>query len=248
MIKLGIAGIAGRMGRRIAALARNDALFQLTVGLESKAHAEVGKNIEGVIVSDDPKQMQNCDCLIDFTAPLATMMHLEHAVEFKKSIIIGTTGLDEKQQAAIKDASKIIPVVFAPNMSVGVNVLFKLVQMAAKALPGYSVYIEEAHHAHKKDAPSGTAKKIAEIINKQGFSVKNEDIKAIREDEIVGDHAIVFESSVDRIELAHSAKTRDIFADGALKAARWLFQEKKQHGLFSMEEIIFPASSEPGRK
>lgn len=248
MIKLGIAGIAGRMGRRIAVLAQQDTVFQLTLGLESKGHADVGKAIAGVTVTDDPRQIQNCDCLIDFTSPQATITHLEYVVAFNKSIVIGTTGLDEKQTAAVNAAAQKVPIVFAPNMSVGVNVLFKLVQLAAKALPGYSVYIEEAHHAHKKDSPSGTAKKIVEIINKQGFSVRNEDVRAIREDEIVGDHAIVFESGVDRIELAHSAKTRDIFAEGSLKAARWLFQQKRQPGLYSMEEIIFPAVSGPGRK
>jgi 4-hydroxy-tetrahydrodipicolinate reductase len=121
-------------------------------------------------------------------------------------------------------------------MSVGVNLLFKLVQMSGEILKNYNVRIEEAHHIHKKDSPSGTAKKIVQLLNEEGFSIKIEDIQAIRKNEIVGDHKIIFESKGDKIEIFHTAKTRDIFAEGALLAAKWI--KGKKPGLYSMEDVL----------
>jgi 4-hydroxy-tetrahydrodipicolinate reductase len=236
MITLGIAGICGKMGTRIHLLANQDKDFKVTVGLESSGHPQVNSTVNGVKVTADPLDIKSCDCFIDFTTPDATIAHLEHLVTFKKCAVIGTTGLTESQTKAIEAASKSIPIVFSPNMSVGVGVLFNLARVAAKNLQGYSISIREAHHATKKDAPSGTAKKIAAIINKEGFTIKNQDIHVLREGEIIGDHKIVFESDVDRIELSHCAKTRDIFAKGALRAAKWLATQKA--GLYSMEDIV----------
>lgn len=211
MIKLGISGFCGKMGQRIFALSKEDKNIKVVIGLESKNHSNVGKTIEGVKVTDSPETLKDCDCLIDFSAPSAAIEYLNCLIKFKRAAIIGTTGFNEVEQLEIKNAAKKIPIVFSPNMSIGVNLLFRLAQMAAKTLPGYKVYVEEAHHIHKKDSPSGTAKKIVQIINEEGFNLKTEDVKAIREGEIVGDHKIVFESDVDRIEMFHSAKTRDIF-------------------------------------
>lgn len=236
MIKIAVSGACGRMGKRIINAAKTDSGIEVLSGLERADHPDIGKVIDGVKITGDWK-IQDCDCVIDFSTPAATIEHLGFIVDSGKNVVIGTTGLDDIQQNRIKAASIKIAVVFSPNMSVGVNLLFRLLKTAAETLRGYSVYIEEAHHIHKKDAPSGTAKKIAQVINEQGFNVKTEDIKAIREGEIVGDHKVVFESSVDKIELFHSAKTRDIFAQGAVVAAKWV--AGKPAGLYSMEDVLF---------
>jgi len=237
MIKLGISGACGKMGGRIIALAKEAGDFQLIFGLERSEHPDIGKNIDGVPIVNSRDYIQQCDCLIDFSAGGAILENISYLVEFKKSAVIGTTGLDQAAQVKIKEAAKTVPIVFAPNMSVGVNILFRLLEEAAKSLKGYEPSIFEAHHVHKKDSPSGTAKKIAEIINNFGFNIKTEDIKAKREDEIIGDHKVIFESSVDKLEISHSAKTRDIFAQGALVAARWI--KLKPAGLYSMADVLF---------
>ncbi|UCC96104.1 MAG: 4-hydroxy-tetrahydrodipicolinate reductase, partial [Candidatus Omnitrophota bacterium] len=144
-----------------------------------------------------PQALTHCDCLVEFSSPSATVEHLPYLVKFRRCAVIGTTGLDKNQQRKIQDASSVIPIVFSPNMSVGVNLLFRLLKEAAHILKAYSVGIEEAHHIHKRDAPSGTAKKIAQLVNSEGFQIKVGDIKSIREDEIVGDHKVTFESNVD---------------------------------------------------
>ncbi|MCM8819393.1 MAG: 4-hydroxy-tetrahydrodipicolinate reductase [Candidatus Omnitrophica bacterium] len=236
MIKVGISGFFGKMGQRIFDLARADKDFKVVFGLERKDHPNVNKTIDGLKVFSDPEIIKNCDCFVDFTTPQATVENLNYVLKYKKCAVIGTTGLSLEQQEKIKEASSKIPIVFSPNMSIGVNVLFKLVETCAKILKSYSVYIQEAHHIHKKDSPSGTAKKIAQIINSFGFNIKIEDIKAIREDEIVGDHKVVFESDVDKIELFHSAKSRDIFAKGALLAVKWIIDKKA--GLYTMEDVL----------
>lgn len=236
MIKLAIAGFCGKMGQRISALAGIDRDFKITLGLEKKGHPQVGKPINGTKVSDNLQDIESCDCLIDFSQAQATLELLPYLVKYKKCAVVGTTVLDSIQQAAVMAAAKKIPVVFSPNMSVGVNLLFKLVQMSGEILKNYNVRIEEAHHIHKKDSPSGTAKKIVQLLNEEGFSIKIEDIQAIRKNEIVGDHKIIFESKGDKIEIFHTAKTRDIFAEGALLAAKWI--KGKKPGLYSMEDVL----------
>lgn len=236
MIRLGICGFCGKMGQRIFALAKDEKGFKVVIGLEKKGHPEAGKVAGGVRITDNLQELKDCDCIIDFTVAAATLENLPYIVKNKKCAVIGTTGLDLNQQAKIKEASEKIAIVFSPNMSVGVNLLFSLARVSAKALRGYKVSIEEAHHIHKKDAPSGTAKRLAQIVNEEGLSCKVDDIKAIREGEIVGDHRIILESEVDRIELFHHAKTRDIFAKGALIAAKWVVDKKP--GLYSMDDVL----------
>ncbi len=237
MIKLAVSGACGKMGLRIIALAGEESDFKLTVALESKGHPDIGKPISGISVTDEPTFVKNSDCLIEFTSPSATIEHLAFAVKYKKPVVIGTTGLSEEDKIKIKDAAKAIPIVFSPNMSIGVNLLFKLVKEAAGILSGeYKVKIIEAHHVHKKDAPSGTAKKIAEVI-KEASGKKVDDIKSIREGEIAGDHRVIFDGPFDTIELLHGAKTRDIFAKGALVAARFIVTQKA--GLYDMQDVLF---------
>ncbi len=244
MVKVGVSGASGKMGKRIIALASGSGDLEVVFGLEDKNHSQIGKTIDKVKISADSSIIEACDCLIDFSAPNATLEYLDYAVKFKKSMVIGTTGLDKTAQDKIKQAAKSIPIVFSPNMSIGVNLLFRLLKIAAHTLKGYQASIQEAHHIHKKDAPSGTAKKIAEIINEQGFDIKIEDIKADRYDAIIGDHEIVFESEVDKLKLSHSAKTRDIFVQGALLAAEWIIG--KGAGLYSMEDILFTPLEDKG--
>jgi 4-hydroxy-tetrahydrodipicolinate reductase len=237
MIRLAISGACGKMGSRIIALACEEGDFKLTVALESKGHPRIGKPIYGINVTDEPAFVKDSDCLIEFTSPSATIEHLACAVKHKKPVVIGTTGLNEEDKIKIKDAAKVIPIVFSPNMSIGVNLLFKLVKEAAGILSKeYKVKIIEAHHVHKKDAPSGTAKKLAEVI-KDASGKEVDNIKSIREGEIAGDHRVMFDSPFDVIELFHSAKTRDIFAKGALVAARFIVTQRA--GLYDMQDVLF---------
>lgn len=222
MTKICVSGSKGKMGSRIIELAKDDS------NLEVSGQFDAGEDAEPLV--------SGCDCLIEFTEPKATMEHLELCEKLKKAIVIGTTGLSEADREKIKEASGKIPVVFSPNMSVGVNLLFKLIADASKVLgKEYAVEIIEAHHAQKKDAPSGTAKELARIV-KDAKGDANVPIESIREGETVGEHTIKFESDVDVIEITHSAKTRDIFVKGALQAAK--FVAGKKSGLFTMADVL----------
>ena len=190
----------------------------------------------GVSVTDNSEAIKDADVLIEFTSPEATVEHLNVCVKYNKAIVVGTTGLTAQQKGEIESASRKIPIVFSPNMSLGVNLLFKLAkEVASKLSEEYKVTITEAHHIHKKDAPSGTAKRLGQIIQESGKQ-ELKDIKSIREDEIPGDHEVCFESDEDIIKLFHSAKTRDIFAQGALVAAKFI--AKKKASLFDMQNIL----------
>ena len=236
MIKLAVSGCRGKMGSRVMELAFHDLDFSVVCLLEHKDHPDFNKNINNLIVSDEMSKTKDADVLIEFTSTSATMEHLKDCVKYNCPMVIGTTGLDDAQKKLIKAASKKIPIVFSPNMSVGVNILFDLVKNISESIPDtYSIKIIEAHHVHKKDSPSGTAKTIAEIMTESGLKIA--DIKSIREGEIVGDHEVIFESPVDTIKISHSAKTRDIFAEGALVAAKWL--ANKKCGLYNMRDVLF---------
>jgi len=235
MLKLAVSGACGKMGSRIISLAEQDKDLKVVLGLERKGHNMVGKSMGEIKISDNTEDIRDVDVLIEFTNPEATVEHLEFALRYKKPMVIGTTGLSDGQKEKIRTASQKIPVVFSPNMSVAVNLLFRLVRETAEILKDYKVNITEAHHIHKKDSPSGTAKRLAEVIKEvQGKEVR--DIKSIREDEIVGDHEVIFDSDLDTIKLSHSAKSRDIFAKGALEAAKFVFRKKS--GLYDMAEVI----------
>jgi len=236
LIRVAVSGAAGRMGGRIISLIGQDKDLRLVVALERKGHKGIGDLIDDEKITDDPELIKDADCLVEFTTPEATIEHLDIAHRFKKPTVIGTTGLSDEQKRRIKDISKEIPIVLAPNMSIGVNLLFGLVKdAAAKLAPDYTVNITEAHHIHKKDAPSGTAKRLAEII-KEASGGDVLDIKSIRENEIVGDHKVIFEGSFDKLELFHSAKTRDVFAKGAIEAAKFVVGKGPE--LYDMQDVI----------
>ncbi len=236
MIKLAVSGCKGRMGESITRLALEDQEFALAALLEREDHPDIGATAHDLTVSADNAALEGCDALIEFTSPGATIANLQACLDHGVKMVIGTTGLAPEQIEKIKSAAEQIPIVFASNMSVGVNILFKLTQIAAeKTGTSYTINISEAHHVHKKDAPSGTAKTLAEIAEKaSGTNVEN--IESIRKDEIIGDHSVVFESGEDIITVSHHAKNRDIFAKGALVAAKFLAGKDK--GLFNMQDVL----------
>jgi len=223
------------MGARIMHLAQEDQDFEISALLEHRGHPGVGGQADNIEIKSEPEAIKGSNVLIEFTTPEATLEHLAACVKYRTKMVIGTTGILPEQVRVIEAASKKIPIVFSSNMSVGVNILFKLLRDAAKATANYDVRIVEAHHVHKKDAPSGTAKTLAKIVEETS-SNKVSDIKAIREGEIIGDHDVIFESEVDILTLRHHAKTRDIFAKGALIAAKFVATQKK--GLFNMQDVL----------
>ncbi|WP_029520821.1 4-hydroxy-tetrahydrodipicolinate reductase [Persephonella sp. IF05-L8] len=265
MVKVIISGILGRMGQRIAQLAFEDKNLEIVGGVESPdcvhSHDNVrdilGENIDAPIVSDLAKIIDKGDVIIDFagnTEAVLGHVRLAAADKNKKAMVIGTTGWTEDQLKEIKELSKDIPIVLAPNMSIGVNLLFKLVQEAAKALKGkgYDIEVIEMHHRFKKDAPSGTAVKIVDIL-KQETGIKNviygregiyengrpDDeiaVFALRGGDVVGEHTVIFAGMGERIELTHKAGSRDIFAKGAVEAAKWI--KDKPAGLYDMMDVL----------
>ena len=235
MIKLGIAGVCGRMGRRIFELASADRDFEVNLALEKKGTPMIGRELGKLKISSSPDGLFLVDVFVDFTAPEATEAHLDYVARYKKPLVVGTTGLNEAQLKKVEEVSCIVPVVFSVNMSIGVNVLFAMLPEIARRLgPDYSIEIVEAHHRAKKDAPSGTAKKFAQLLSE---AVKKEiPTHAIRLGDIVGDHTIIFCGNSERIEIKHQAHSRDLFALGALKAAKWVFG--KSAGLYSMQDVL----------
>ena len=235
MIKLGIAGVAGRMGRRIFELARQDKDFDINLVLEKKAIPIIGKDLGGIKISSNPDGIFLVDVFVDFTTPEATSGNLDYVRQYKKPAVIGTTGLNSEQLNKLNDTAKLVPIVFSPNMSVGVNVLFEILPEVAKRLgPDYSVEIVEAHHRAKKDAPSGTAKRIGKVL--ADVTRKEIPTHAIRLGDIIGDHTVIFCGNSERIEITHRAHSRDLFALGALKAAKWVVN--KPAGLYTMQDVL----------
>jgi 4-hydroxy-tetrahydrodipicolinate reductase len=235
MIKLGIAGVCGRMGRRIFELAFLYKEFELTLALEKKGTPMIGRDLGKLKVSSSSDGIFLIDVFVDFTTPEAAETNLDYVAKYKKALVLGTTGLNDAQLKKVEEVSKIVPIVFSPNMSIGVNALFAVLPEIARRLgPDYSIEIVEAHHRKKLDAPSGTAKKLGAIL---ADATKREiPIHAIRLGDIVGDHTIIFCGNSERIEIKHQAHTRDLFAVGALKAAKWVFD--KPAGLYSMQDVL----------
>jgi len=235
MIKLGISGVCGKMGRRIYELASHDKDFEVGLALEKKGTPVIGKELGKIKVSSSPDGLFLIDVFVDFTVPEATEANLEYVGKYKKALVLGTTGLSEAQLKKVEDLSRAVPVVFSPNMAIGVNVLFTMLPQIANRLgPDYSIEIVEAHHKQKKDSPSGTAKKMMEVL---GEATKREiPAHSVRLGDIVGDHTVIFCGNSERIEIKHQAHTRDLFALGALKAAKWI--ANKPAGLYSMQDVL----------
>ena len=236
MIKLAISGCQGRMGQRITALAVKDKAFKISALLEDKSRPDVPLYSHHIPVDFEDAAIRASDVLIEFTTPEASILHLKACRKYGVNMVIGTTGFTRAQITQIKRASCGIAIVFSSNMSVGVNLVFALIRQAAQITgKNYLIALSETHHVYKKDAPSGTAKTMAEIAE-QCSKTKVKEIESIREGEVIGEHTITFESPMDLISIHHHAKTRDIFAQGALVAAKFLSKKKK--GLFNMQDVL----------
>ncbi len=264
MIKIAVAGAAGRMGSRITALSKEYGELRLTGAFEKKGHKDIGKDIgtvvgigeTGVILVDSLEPIiDNIDLIISFTTVEATKEHLRLASSKGKAVVIGTTGFSKDDLKEVSELTKNIPCVMASNMSMGVNLLLKVLQDIARVLgDAYDVEIIEAHHRMKKDAPSGTALKMAQVIAgalnrnldevgvyaRKGIigerTAKEIGIQTIRAGDIVGEHTAIFGGLGERIEVIHKVSSRDTFARGALKAAKWLYG--KPAGLYDMQDVL----------
>lgn len=251
-LSLGILGAGGRMGRAIAALAAEDPALKITGLLEAHGSPNVGKTLHGVTITDRlPEVLNHAQVLVDFTAPPAALGHAAAAAAHGKPLVIGTTGIDGAKREELAASVKSIPVVLSPNMSLSANVLFDVVETLARALPGYDAEIFEIHHNKKKDAPSGTAKRLAESVKKGRAAgefvfgrsglvgerkAQEIGVHALRGGDVVGDHTVFFIGNGERIELAHRVTSRDAFAGGALVAAKWVVG--KPAGLYDMRDVL----------
>ncbi|HRK37609.1 MAG TPA: 4-hydroxy-tetrahydrodipicolinate reductase [Burkholderiaceae bacterium] len=262
-LKICVAGASGRMGRMLieAIHAADDCVLSGALDVPGSPSLGVdaalflGKPCGVPITSDVRQGLTGADCLIDFTRPEGTLAHLKLCRELGVKAVIGTTGFSEEEKAAIQEAARDIAVVCAPNMSVGVNVTLKLLQMAAKAMStGYDIEIIEAHHRHKVDAPSGTALKMGEVIAEAlGRDLKDCAVYAregvtgerdpssigfatIRGGDIVGDHTVLFAGTGERIEVTHKSSSRVTYAQGSLRAVRFLAGQSR--GLFDMFDVL----------
>lgn len=262
-MRIAIAGSSGRMGRMLLEAVGQDSGAVLAAALEQQGNPQVGRDAgeltgapHGVLISDNPQQvLAGCDVLIDFTRPEGTLQHLAICRQHRVRMVIGTTGFDEAGKRRIADAAGEIGIVFAPNMSVGVNVTLKLLEMAARALGrDHDIEIIEAHHRHKVDAPSGTALKMGEVMaqalgrNLKDCAVYGREgvtgerrretigFATIRGGDIVGDHTVLFAGTGERVEITHRSNSRVTYAQGALRAAHFLMT--RPHGLYDMWDVL----------
>lgn len=256
MIRLGIAGACGRMGQRVAALATADSQFKIAGALEKEGHPCLGRDYGqclglgdlGVGIKSQPKDvLASVDVLVDFAIGDAVLSHVQAAKESRKPFVLGTTGLDASTMNQIKKISKTVACVVSPNMSPGINLLLDTVRNLAEKLgPGYDIEIVEKHHRMKKDAPSGTALKLAEALARgtgrkiaADGHVRTRDeivIHALRGGDIVGDHTVIYAGDGEVLEVTHRATSRDTFAMGALRAAKFVAQARP--GLYSMMDVM----------
>lgn len=264
MTRIAVAGAAGRMGRAIIEACVADENCQPSAALEQGQHGLLGADageINGVgplgvkLGADLEAVVDDFEVLIDFTCPEATLEHLAICRRAGRKMVIGTTGFSQEERQAIASAAEDIAVVFAPNMSVGVNLCFKLLEIAARVMGGdVDVEILEAHHRHKVDAPSGTALRMGEVVahtlgrelrehavyGRQGKTGEREretiGFATVRAGDIVGEHTVLFADLGERVEITHKASSRATFARGAVRAARWLADYER--GLFDMQDVL----------
>lgn len=264
MNRIAIAGAAGRMGRALLEATSQAKDLSLGAALERAGSSAVGRDageLAGLgqvgvqTASDLANVLPQFDVLIDFTRPDATLANLDICRRAGKRIVIGTTGFDEAGKAAIRDAANEIAIVFAPNMSVGVNLCFRLLDIAAHVLgEDTDIEIIEAHHRYKVDAPSGTALRMGEVVaqalnrnlkdcavyGREGVTGERKrdtiGFATIRAGDIVGDHTVMFAGQGERVEITHKASSRMTFANGAIRAARWLVS--RERGLYDMQDVL----------
>ncbi|MDN3651418.1 4-hydroxy-tetrahydrodipicolinate reductase [Thalassotalea ponticola] len=263
MIKVAILGCNGRMGRNLMATAIEHSDISLVGGsvrpgssLIGSDGAEIcGLGKQGVPVTDKLDELSDADVVIDFTSVEATLEHVKWCAKQKKAMVIGTTGFSAEQLKLIEDCAKDTAIVLAPNTSVGVNVLFKLIEMAANVIGNDTdIEISEAHHRFKKDAPSGTAMKMGQVIanaldrdldkvavyGRQGLSEERDrntiGFATVRAGDIIGEHTALFADLGERLEISHKATSRKTFALGAMRAANWV--TSVEPGLYDMQDVL----------
>ena len=264
MIKVAVTGAAGRMGGRIITAVKEAEGLELAGAVERPGHEMIGQDAgliagcgaAGVkITASLDEALKNADVLIDFTFPEVTLKNLATCVRLGKKLVIGSTGFTPAQRAEVQKAGEQIPVILAPNMSVGVNACFKLLKETAKILgPDFDVEIVELHHNKKKDSPSGTAVRMGEVVaealgrdynqvanyHREGMCGERtpEEIgmQTVRGGDIVGEHTVYFIGMGERIEISHRAMSRDMFARGAVRAAAWL--AAKEQGMYDMQDVL----------
>ncbi len=261
--RIGIVGAGGRLGRMLIEACLKDEQLSLGAVFDTPGSPVIGKTAgelvgmaSDVVVTDDlAAGLKNIDCLIDFTRPQGTLHHLELCRQAGVGIIIGTTGFEAEGKEAIAAAAKDIPIVFAPNMAVGVNLVFKLLDTAARILnQGYDIEVVEAHHRMKIDAPSGTALRMGEVLanalerdlkecavyGREGVTGERDPstigFATIRGGDIVGDHTVMFCGLGERVEITHKASSRQPYALGSLRAARFI--AGRASGLFDMQDVL----------
>ncbi len=264
MTRIAVCGAAGRMGRTIIGLVSETEGVELTAAIESASSPALGRDAgelagvgtAGVVIGADlGAAMDRFDVLIDFTRPEAALNNARQCRSAGRRMVIGTTGMDEQQKRSIEQAARDIAIVFAPNMSIGVNLCFKLAELAARAIGAETdIEIIEAHHSRKEDAPSGTAVRLGEIVaaalgrdlkdcavyGREGHTGPRAratiGFETIRGGDIVGDHTVMFAGAGERVEITHRASSRKTFASGALRAAQWVMQHDR--GLFDMQDVL----------
>jgi 4-hydroxy-tetrahydrodipicolinate reductase len=263
MLEVAVAGSSGRMGRTLiqAVLQAPDA--HLAAALEQPGSPHVGKDAGELVgepcqvtVSEEVERaLAGCHVLIDFTRPAGTLRHLAVCRALGVKLVIGTTGFDEEQKRTIAEASRDLAIAMAPNFSIGVNVAFRLIELAASRLgPGYDVEILEAHHRHKVDAPSGTALRMGEIVaqalgrdlkssavyGREGVTGERDEatigFATVRGGDLVGEHSVMFLGTGERLEITHRSSARATYAQGALRSARFLMD--KPRGLYDMQDVL----------
>lgn len=242
-LKILVTGCRGRMGQAVTECSNQDPDTVAAAGVD------MGDDLDVAI--------KKCDAVIDFTLPGFTRELVEAAVKHRKILVMGTTGHDDDLLALIKDASSTIPIVHAPNFSVGVNTLFWLTAKATEILgKGFDLEVVEMHHRHKKDSPSGTARRLAEILAEArnlsyekdcrhgrfgDVGARTDDeigVHALRGGDVVGDHTVVYAADGERIELTHKASSRNTFANGAVRAAKWVSSQGHTSGLYDMQDVL----------
>jgi 4-hydroxy-tetrahydrodipicolinate reductase len=264
-LRVVVCGAAGRMGGRVLHAVRSEQGMEVAGATERPDAAQVGQDA-GAVAGMSPVGVKisgsleaalerGADVVVDFTAPAASLRHAQVCAARRVALVIGTTGLSAQARAEIATLAREVPIILAPNMSVGVNVLFRLLGQAARALgPSYDVEIIEMHHRAKKDAPSGTALRLAEVaaealdadLRSVAVYERHGDtgarragtigVQALRGGDVVGDHTVYFLAEGERLELTHRATSRDNFARGAVRAARWVVG--KPPGLYDMQDVL----------
>ncbi|MCH9742003.1 MAG: 4-hydroxy-tetrahydrodipicolinate reductase [Proteobacteria bacterium] len=259
--KIALVGVNGRMGRALVQAVQEDEKSVLSAAFVRKGSTLVGADAGEVtgfgrvnVALTDCFSTENMDVLIDFTRPEASLDYIAACVAGKKPIVIGTTGFSASELAVMSEAAKVIPIVFAPNFSVGVNLLLGLVAQAAKVLTDYDIEVIEAHHRYKVDAPSGTALRLGQaaadalgwtlddcaVYGREGITGERPanqiGFATVRGGDVVGDHTVLFAGLGERVELTHKASSRLTFAQGAVRAAHWL--QGRNAGLYDMQDVL----------